>query len=440
MPLPERYAGQVPEMQAIWEPAGYFKAQTRIWGAQSEARHELYGAPTADELAQIQEALVLGPDDIADLNVAKGHETIKLLRKVQGRLPTEAGNYIHRGNTSFDILDTSLALQALESLDLVRTDFTALHDSLRELALKHRGTPQIGRTHTQHAVPQTFGRQVVGWYAEIGRGLERLDRAKQVMAVGKISGEIGTNIYIDPELEERTLEKLGLRPDEAPTQVISRDRHAEMISLLAIDAGTLARIAVDIRLLAQTEVGEVREPFDEATQQGSSSMPHKRNTELTERVTGLNRIARNQVDPALDNMLLWYERDISNSATERFIFPDAFGTVLYMSRLTREVVDGLVVNSDRMLENLEKTQGAIYSPRLLNELLATGQLSRTDAYELVKGLAHQAMDQRTPLYDLVAANDTIVGALGMEALQGIFNPEFYLRNIDVAYRRAGLID
>lgn len=440
MPAPERYAGAVPEMRAIWEPRGYFKAQLRIWEAQSEARHELYGEPTTEQLGEIKGALILGPEDIERLNIAKGHETNKLLRTVQARLSPEAGNFIHRGNTSFDVLDTSLAMQTIESLSLVRTDFSALHDSLKELALKHRETLQVGRTHGQHAIPQTFGRQVVGWYTEVGRGLERIDRAKEVIAVGKISGEIGTSVYIPPELEERTLQKLGLKPDEAPTQVISRDRHAEIMGLLAVNAGTLARIAVNIRLLAQTDVGEAREPFDEATQQGSSAMPHKRNPELTERIVGLNRIVRNQPQAELDAMLLWFERDISNSATERYTFPDMFETILYMSRLTREVVDGLVVNDARMLENLNRTNGAIYSPRLLNELLATGQFSRTDAYELVKRLAHQAIDEERPLFDLAIGNEHIVAALGAEAVANLFNPDFYLQNIDVAYRRAGLIE
>ncbi|MDO8621331.1 MAG: adenylosuccinate lyase [Candidatus Levybacteria bacterium] len=439
MPLPKRYAGQVPDMIKVWEPEGYFRAQAKIWEAQSEARHELYGKPTARQLKQILAALELTPKDIIALNEAKGHETNKLLRKVQTKLSPEAGNFIHLGNTSSDVLDTSLSLQIIESLNIVGNDFDQLGKSLKKLALKHKETLQIGRTHGQHAIPQTFGRQIVGWYAEVKRGIERIDRAKKVIAFGKLSGEIGTHVFISPELEEEALAKLGLKPDEAPTQIISRDRHAEVVALMGINGTTLARIATNIRLLGMTDIGEVREPFDPKDQQGSSAMPHKRNTELTERVVGLNREVREKVATELDTAITWLERDISHSSSERFVYPDLFGCLSYAAKLTTLVMDGLVVNADRMVKNMDKTHGAIYSSRLLNVLLETQKISRTEAYELVKELSQKAIDTETPLTKLVSDNIKIARLLKQDQITELFDPSFYLKNIDVAFKRTGLI-
>lgn len=436
MPAPERYAHEVPQMAAIWKPEGYFRAQTRIWEAQSEARHELYGEPTADQLGEIRTALRLAPEDMDALNEAKGHETNKLLRLVQGKLSTEAGNFIHRGNTSSDVLDTSLSLQIIESLDLFKGEFSGLSESLKKLALDHRETLQIGRTHTQHAIPQTFGRQVVGWYAETQRGLGRIDRAKEVISVGKLSGEIGTNVFIEPELEEAALQKLGLKPDEAPTQIISRDRHSEVISLMGVNAVSLARIATNIRLLSMTEVGEVREPFDTV---GSSAMPHKKNPELSERVVGLSREIRASAGEELDAAISWLERDISHSSTERYTFPDTFETISYATKVLKEVIDGLEVRPERMIQNLNITHGAIYSPRLLNVLLDKGGFSRTEAYQLVQGLAQRAMDTQTPLLELASNDARLTEAIGTEELEGLFDPNFYIRNVGVAFRRSGVI-
>ncbi len=439
MPLPERYAGEVPEMTQVWESAGYFNAQMGIWGAQSEARHELYGEPTADELLQIKGALVLTPDEVTTLNAASGHETNKLLRHVQSKLPDAVGNHLHRGNTSSDVLDTSLALQVKESIGMVKSGFEELGVALLEKSGEHQDTLQIGRSHTQQALPQTFERQMLGWYAEVMRGVERFDRADQVISVGKLSGEIGTNVFIEPEFEELALKKLGLRPDEAPTQVISRDRHAEVLGINAINAATLARIATDVRLLSISEVGEVREPFEAGSQQGSSSMPHKRNPELSERVVGVNRRIRSAAAEELDAMILWLERDISHSSTERFSFPDSFGLLAYATKLTTHIIRNLEVDPEKMAENVEKSFGAIYSGRLLNMLLDQGAYSRTEAYELVKGLALKAMKEKTLLYELAVDNSGITDHLTKEELDEAFDPKFYLHNIDTAKKRLGLI-
>ncbi len=438
MPLPARYADQVPELTRLWSTSGYFEAQTSIWLAQCEAMHELRGDPNAEQIEQIRTALDLSADDIEYLSRAEGHETNRLIRLVQSRLPAQLGNYIHRGNTSSDVLDTSLALQIIRSLDILAADFQRVAEALRALALDHAETVQIARTHGQHAMPQTFGRQVLGWYAEVQRGQERIARARDVIAFGKLSGEVGTSVFIEPELEECALRRLGLAPDPAATQVISRDRHAEVVSLMAVNAATLCRIATNVSLLAITDLGEVREPFDAAAQQGSSAMPHKRNTELTERVRGLTRRIWSAAQEELGSSVLWLERDISHSSTERFTFPDVFGCLAYSARLTAEVLEGLVVLPDRMAANVDATYGAIYGSRLLNALLATDRISRTEAYELVKSLAQRAMDTRAPLADLASAHPQIIALLGQDNLDELFRPDHYLRNVGVAFDRLDL--
>jgi adenylosuccinate lyase len=443
MPLPERYAKEIPEMTEIWTPRGYFLAQGKIWDAESEARHELYKKPSGEQLDFIRKALVLTPEELEYLVNAKGHETNRFLRLIQEKLQkqtgsSEAGNFIHLGNTSSDVLDTSTSLQMIESLDIVGDDFKGLKEALNERADQFDKTIQMARTHTQNAIPHTFGRQMLGWYAEAERGEERINKAKKIMSVGKLSGEVGTNVFISPELEELSLSKLGLKPDEAPSQVISRDRHAEVLCLMAVNGGTLARIATNIRLLAMTEVGEVREPFEAGSQQGSSAMPHKRNTELSERINGLARIIRAAAMAELESQELWLDRDISHSSTERFTFPDAFGCLDYMTRLTKKIIEEMVVFPDKMAANVDQTYGAIYSARLLNHLLETDKISRTDAYDLVKKMAQQAMDKKKKLYNLASRNNVITSLVDETTLKDLFLPTFYLKNIGVARKRLGL--
>lgn len=439
MPAPIRYAEQVPDIVKIWEPEGYFITQTKIWEAGCVARHELYGNPTTKQLKLIKFALKLTPKDIVFLKEAKGHETNRLLRRIQSRLSPEIGNFIHLGNTSNDVLDTSLSLQIIESLNIIEKDFNQLEKSLKKLAIKYKETLQIGRTHGQHAIPQTFGRQVIGWYAEVKRGVERIDHAKKVIAFGKLSGEIGTHVHIEPKLEKLTLIKLGLKPDEAPTQIISRDRHIEVVGLMVTNSSTLSRIAENIRHLAMTEIDEVREPFEGLTHAGSSAMPHKRNPELSERIIGLDRVIRSKIAEESEASKALLERDISHSSTERYVFPDLFETLTYATRLTNFIIENLEVFPDKMRENLNMTHGAIYSSRLLNALIDSGKYSRTEAYELVRKLVQKSIDEKKDLKDLALNDLDIKKLLKTNGIEALFDPQFYLKNINVAFERVGII-
>jgi adenylosuccinate lyase len=438
MPMPERYRAAVEDIARFWTASGYFDAQTRIWQAECEAMSELGGRPYVAELERIRAALVLSPDDLTYLNTASGHETNRLLRLIQSRLGAE-GNYLHRGNTSSDVLDTSLALQMIGSFDVLLADFRKLADVLQALSLSHAETLQIARSHGIHAVPHTFGRFALNWYAEVLDSLDRLQRGRAAISYGKLSGEVGTNIFIEPELEDRALALLGLKVDPASSQVITRTRHAEAIAMLALCASTCERIAVNIRLMQQTDVAEVQEPFDAASQQGSSAMPHKRNPELAERVCGLARRVRGALLEELESTALWYQRDISHSSTERFAIPDAFGCVAYMARLLHTgILSGLIVNEERMSRNIDQTNGAVYGSRLLNALLDTGAIKRTEAYDLVKRLAQRALDGGPHLREQALADPTVARLLPADATTSLFEPAFYLRNIRTAYRRLGL--
>lgn len=400
------------------------------------ARQELYETPSSGELKQIRKALKLTKKDLDYLSQPVGHETNRFLSTVQKKLPKKIGNYIHKGNTSSDVIDTALALQIQESLDLLEEDARELSDALASLALQHKNTKQVHRSHGQHGVVGTFGRQVLGWYAGAKRNEQRIERSRAISCFGKMSGEVGTHTSISPELEEVALAKLGLKPEPAATQIVPRDRHAEVLANNAINASELHRITLNIRLLSLTGIGEVMEPFDKV---GSSSMPHKRNPELCERVEGLARIARALAVAGFESIPLWLERDMSHSSTERYTLPDSFQVLSYATKLTTEIVKGLVVFEDVMKANLETTHGGIYSARLFNAILDTGKMQRQDAHELVKKLSHLALDTKGHLKKLAAKDKIISSLVTAKKLSEIFDPNKYLQNISVSYQRLGLI-
>jgi adenylosuccinate lyase len=311
-----------------------------------------------------------------------------------------AGRWIHYGLTSSDVLDTGLALQLRSAGEIVLSDARALVAALVEQARAHRHTLCVGRTHGIHAEPTTFGIKLAGFAFEAQRNLERLERAFDQVAVGALSGAVGTYAATSPDFEQRVLDRLGLRAEPVSTQVVPRDRHAELLQAIALAGAGLERFATELRHLARTEVSEAREPFA-AGQKGSSAMPHKRNPIKSEQVTGLARVLRGNAQAALENVALWHERDISHSSVERIILPDSTILLDHMQRRVLGLVRGLVLDPDRMLENLELTCGALFSQRVLLALVQRG-LSRDDAYRIVQRLAQQALDMRVPLRGLLA--------------------------------------
>ncbi|MBI4246660.1 MAG: adenylosuccinate lyase, partial [Candidatus Rokubacteria bacterium] len=338
--------------------------------------------------------------------------------------------------TSNDVWDTALALQLRDATDLLIAGQERLRRALGELARRHKDTLVVGRTHGVHAEPTTFGLKAAGWYVEAGRNLERLGRARAVVAVGKLSGAVGTFAHVEPEVEEEVCRELGLAVEPVSTQIVQRDRHAEFCATLAVAAASLEKIALEVRGLQRTEILEVQEPFTEG-QKGSSAMPHKRNPELSERICGLARLVRTNALAALENVALWHERDISHSSVERVILPDSTILLDYLLDLTAFVVEGLEVDPARMAENLEQSHGLVYSQRVLLKLTEAG-LARQAAYEIVQRHAMRAWRERRSFLDLLAADPAVTERLGPAELKACFDPAWYLRNVDAIFKRAGL--
>jgi adenylosuccinate lyase len=344
--------------------------------------------------------------------------------------------YVHLGMTSQDLNDTALALQLVESARIIERDLAAVREAAAELAIRHRRTLMAGRTHGIVAEPLTFGFKVAGWVAELDRSINRLRRVAEEAAVGHVSGAVGTHATIDPRVEEHVCRELGLQADTASTQVVARDRHAGYMSALTIAAGTLERIATEIRHLQRSEVGEAFEPFGKE-QKGSSAMPHKRNPVLTERVCGLARVVRGHLVTALENTPLWHERDISHSSAERVIFPDACALVDYMAQEMARVLRGLEVRPDRMLANLQFAGGVVFSQRVLLALVDSG-MSRDDAYLIVQKTAMRAMEPGEPGFrSLLEQNEEVMNRIG-STLDDVFDPWVGLEHTDLAYDRIGL--
>jgi adenylosuccinate lyase len=338
--------------------------------------------------------------------------------------------------TSSDVLDSALALQLQEASALLLAGLERLRAALRALALAHKSTLCVGRSHGIHAEPMTFGLKAALWYAEAGRNLERMRRARETVRVGKISGAVGTFAHIDPDVEEEACHLLGLEPAPISNQIVQRDRHAEFMATLAIIAASLEKIAVEIRSLQRTEVGEAEEPFAEG-QKGSSAMPHKRNPVGSENITGLARLVRSNAQAAFENVALWHERDISHSSVERVILPDSTILVDYMLDRLSGILEGLRVYPERMRENMERSWGLMYSQRVLLRL-TEGGLARQPAYEIVQRNAMRAWTERRPFRELLASDPEVTARLSPAALAECFDPAWYLRNVDAIYRRLNL--
>jgi adenylosuccinate lyase len=346
------------------------------------------------------------------------------------------GRWIHLGLTSSDVLDTALSLQIQESADILAEDLRKLEEVLSELAVRYKHTLTIGRTHGIHAEPTTFGHKMAVFVAQVRRDCRRLEQARDELRVGKLSGAVGTHANVPAEVEESALDRLGLKPAEAATQILQRDRHAQFVACLAVIASTLEQQATEIRALQRTEIGEAFEPFSSG-QQGSSAMPHKRNPELCERICGLARVLRGHVVTALDNVAVWHERDIGHSSAERIILPDACIALDYMLDLLRSIYDGLEVCPEAMERNLNLTHGLIYSGQVLLALVERG-MPRGEAYDIVQAAARRVWAGDGDLLTRLSEDSRITDRVSAEELAALFDPNYHLRGIEVAFARLGL--
>ena len=427
----ERYTR--PAMGAIWSEAAKYQAWLRVEIAVCEA-YARRGRIPAEAMARIR-ATRVDVDRILAIQHRVKHEMISLLTSLEEQLGADS-RFVHIGLTTSDVWDTATALQLCDAMDLLLAGQERLREALRALALKHRDTLTIARTHGVHAEPTTFGLKVAMWYVEAGRNLERLRRAREAVAVGKLSGAVGNFAHVEPEIEDEVCRDLGLGVEPVSTQIVQRDRHAEFCAALAIAGASLEKIALEIRGLQRTEVLEAQEPFGEG-QKGSSAMPHKRNPELAERICGLARLLRSNAHAAAENVALWHERDISHSSVERVILPDSTILLDYMLDLAAFIVEKLDVDPGRMAENLEASHGNIYSQRVLLKLTESG-LARQVAYELVQKHAMRAWKERRSLLELLAADPAVTERLGPGELKACFDPTWYVRHVETIFRRAGL--
>ena len=427
----ERYSP--PAVRAVWSDQHKFELWLRIEVLACEAWASLGRIPEV-ALPKIRKG-TFDATKIAEVEARVGHDVVAFLTVLNDSIGQPEARYVHLGMTSQDLNDTAMAVQMVESAGIIGRDLAAVREAAAELAIRHRRTLMAGRTHGIVAEPITFGFKVAGWVAELDRTIARLERAADEAAVGRVSGAVGTHATIDPRVEEHVSRELGLKVDVVSTQVVARDRHSGFMAALAISAGTLERIATEIRHLQRSEISEAFEPFGKE-QKGSSAMPHKRNPVLTERVCGLARVVRGNLVTALENTALWHERDISHSSAERVIFPDACATVDYMAIEMTKVLRGLEVRPERMLANLQFAGGVVFSQRVLLALVESG-MSREDAYLVVQKAAMQAMEGGTGFRALLQQNDEVMKRIGPK-LEGVFDPWAGLEHTDLAYERLGL--
>src|SRR2546427_9206487 len=420
-------------MGRIWSEAAKYQAWLRVEVAACEA-YARRGRIPAEVMTRIR-ALRVDVDRILAIQERVKHEMIALLTSLEEQLGDDS-RYVHIGLTTSDVWDTATALQLRDAIGLLLQGQERLRRALGALAVKHKDTLIVGRTHGVHAEPTTFGLKVAVWYVEAGRNLERLRRAREAVAVGKLSGAVGQFAHVEPDVEEEVCRDLGLGIEPVSTQIVQRDRHAELLATLAIAAASLEKIALEVRGLQRTEVLEAQEPFGEG-QKGSSAMPHKRNPELAERICGLARLVRTNALAALENVALWHERDISHSSVERVILPDSTILLDYLLSLTTFIVEGLDVDPARMRENLELSHGLVYSQRVLLKLTDAG-LARQVAYEIVQRNAMRAWKERQPFFELLAADPNVTARLSPDELKSCFDPAFYLKNVDAIFKRLGL--
>jgi adenylosuccinate lyase len=420
-----------PELALVWSEQRKLEAWLQVELAVCEVLAER-GVIAAEDLDAIRSRAAFEVDAVKEREKVTDHDVAAFVDVVAESVG-EAGRWIHYGLTSSDVLDTGLALQLREAGREVLAGASALTTAFATRAREFRDTICAGRTHGVHAEPTTFGLKLAGFAFESERAWARLAHAFDQAAVGKLSGAVGTYSALEPDIEEAALAKLGLRREQIATQVVPRDRHAELLTAIALAGSSLDRFALEIRNLQRTEVREVEEPFREG-QKGSSAMPHKRNPVTCERICGLARVLRGNAQTALENVALWHERDISHSSAERVIIPDSTTLLDYMQQLAHRVVTGMRVHPERMRENLEATHGALFSQAVLSALIEAG-MTRDGAYRLVQRNAQRAWDERRPFRELLEAEPEVSDRLGGERLDGLFDYGRFLRNLPAVFER-----
>ncbi|MDQ3714414.1 MAG: adenylosuccinate lyase [Acidobacteriota bacterium] len=425
----ERYT--LPEMGAIWSLENKFQKWLDVEIAVCEV-HAEDGVIPKDALEQIKSKAAFTVERINEIEKTTDHDVIAFTTNLAENIG-DAARFVHYGLTSSDVVDTANALLLKESCEILLQKIDALLEVLQKRAFQFKDTPQIGRTHGIHAEPTSFGMTFALWFAEMRRNKERLERAKDAISVGKISGAVGAFAHLDPAVEERVCEKLGLKFAPISTQVIQRDRYAEYLCTLAIIASSLEKFALQVRHWQRTEVREAQEKF-KVGQKGSSAMPHKRNPILSERICGMARTVRANSIVGLENVALWHERDISHSSSERIVLPDSSAALDYILAKTASLLDGLVVYPENMLKNLNQTRGLVFSGQLLLVLTQKG-VSREDAYLFAQRNAMKVWDEGGEFKDLILKDTNITDKLSIEEIERVFSYEHYLRNVEKVFAR-----
>jgi adenylosuccinate lyase len=420
-----------PEMGAVWSDQRRYETWLEVELAATDAMAEA-GVVPADAAEELRAKARFDVARIEEIEQVTQHDVIAFTTAVAEHAGPSA-RWLHFGLTSSDVIDTAQALQMRQACDLIVRDIAGLMEAVRTRAEEHRRTPMIGRTHGVHAEPMTLGVKLALWYAELQRDLTRILRARDVVSVGKISGAVGMFAHLDPEIEARVCERLGLEPAPVSSQVIQRDRHAELMSALAVTAASLEKFALEIRGLQKTEIGEIEEPFAKG-QKGSSAMPHKRNPIGAEQITGLARLIRGHAVAAFENVALWHERDISHSSVERVIIPDSFIALDHMLRRFTRIVRGMVVYPERMTQNLQRSRGVVFSGTVLLELARRG-ISREQAYEWVQRNAMRSFHEARDFKTLLLEDADLSKVLTPAEIEKAFDLDDHFRNVDAIFDR-----
>ena len=418
-------------MGRIWSDQRRYETWLLVETAAADAMAAA-GIVPAEAARDIRERGAFDIARIEEIEQTTQHDVIAFTTAVAEKVGPSA-RWLHFGLTSSDVIDTAQAIQMREACDVILKDLDALSTAVRDRAFAHRRTPMIGRTHGVHAEPMTFGLKLALWYAEIGRDVERIKRAREVIRVGKLSGAVGTFAHLSPQIEAEVCRRLDLEPAPVASQVIQRDRHAELLFALAVTAAALEKFALEIRGLQKTEIGEVEEPFASG-QKGSSAMPHKRNPIGCEQIVGLARLLRGNAHAALENIALWHERDISHSSVERVILPDSFIALDHMLRRFTRIVRGMVVHVDRMKANLERSRGVVFSGSVLLELAREG-VSREQAYEWVQRNAMRSFAEQADFKALLVADPDVTRVLPPAEIARTFDLDDQLKHVDDIFER-----